>query len=92
MPPLRCHSWAQAVAKRLCKGEVRKNCHQSTSISYQPRKKQELGQQNDRTLWHPLGQDTTHESARLLQESLLLGQSLCSPITVIQENLQSHPS
>lgn len=61
-------------------------------MSCQPRKKQELGQQDDeRMLWHLLGQDVAHESARLLQETLLLGQSLCSPITVDQENVQCLP-
>jgi len=42
-------------------------------------------------LQHPLGQGITHEAARLLQETLLLGQSLSFPSTVDQGDLQSFP-
>lgn len=91
MPPLRGHSWAKEVSERVCKGEVRKTCHHSTSMSCQPREKQELRQwEGERMLWQPLGQGITHEAAMLLQETLL-GQSPSFPSTVVQGNLQSFP-
>lgn len=92
MPPLRGHSWAKEVSKRVCKAEVRKTCRHSTSMSCQPREKQELRQwEGERMLWHPLGQGITHEAARLLQETLLPGQSPSFPSSVDQGDLQSFP-